>query len=364
MTVSSSTARRWSIPALAAAAVAAVVTAPHASAASAHPALPARTPAQLIAAVEQARVDALSGTVRTIANLGLPQLPDSIGNAGSGLQALLTGTNTLRVWVDGPEHQRLALLGSLAETDVIHSGTDLWTYSSRTNTVTHRTLPAQRSRAAGERASASPDAATPEQQLTPQAQADKALTAIDPTTSVTVDRTARVAGRPAYQLVLTPRTTATLVSSVRIAIDAATSVPLRVQVFAAGSPSPAFETGFVSIDFARPAASIFRFTAPRGAIAPAAPGNLPGPGNPPVTDHADHPTALGHGWTTILELPSGSLGSPGPGRPSALLDRAATPGPQGRLVTTRLLTVLVTPDGRVFVGAVPAAALEKAAAGA
>jgi hypothetical protein len=51
--VSSAAARRWSVPAVAAVAVAGFALAPHAFAASAHPRLPSRTPAALIAAVEQ-----------------------------------------------------------------------------------------------------------------------------------------------------------------------------------------------------------------------------------------------------------------------------------------------------------------------
>ena len=54
-------------------------------------------------------------------------------------------------------------------------------------------------------------------------------------------RTARVAGRSAYELVLTPKEPASLVASVRLAIDSEQHVPLRVQVFAKGSTDPAFE---------------------------------------------------------------------------------------------------------------------------
>src|SRR5581483_8692091 len=197
--------RRWSVPAAALAASAGFAVAPHAFAASAHPKLPPRSAAALIAAVEQSRVQALSGTVQTIADLGLPQLPDSISGGGAGLQAMLTGTHKLRLWVDGPQRQRIALLGALAETDVVHDGADLWIYTSRTNTVTHQRL--------GNGAKHAPepaDTSTSAQQLTPEAQARKFLRAVGPSTRVTVDRTARVAGRPAYQLVLAPRTPATL----------------------------------------------------------------------------------------------------------------------------------------------------------
>jgi outer membrane lipoprotein-sorting protein len=359
--VTKTAGRRWAVPAVVASVAVGLVVAPHAAAASPHPSLPTRSPAALLAAVEQSNVQHFSGTVRTIANLGLPQLPDRFSASGSGLQALLAGTHQLRVWADGPDRQRVALLGDLAETDVTHNGSDIWTYSSQTSTVSHQTLPAHRPDAAHPEVAGS---ASPEQQLTPQAQADKALKAIDPTTIVSVDRTARVAGRAAYQLVLTPRTSKTLIRSVRIAVDAATSLPLRVEVFAVGSSKPALQTGFTRISFRRPGASMFRFTAPAGAtVSPSSGSSVNGkhadaPDNGSDPTHATgKPRTVGTGWATILELPAGTVDA----KTTSMVDRMTTAVPQGRLLRTRLLTALITPDGRVFVGAVPATAVEQAA---
>lgn len=364
---------RWAVPVGAAAVVGAVAVAPGATAASAHPRLPARSAAQLIAAVEQCRVQALSGTVETTANLGLPQLPDRFAGGGTGLQALLTGTHQLRVWIAGPGRQRVALLGDLAETDMVHNGHDLWTYQSATNAVTHRTLPT----AAGPHAAAPPDTARNEASLTPEAAAAKLLHAVDPSTVVTVDRTARVAGRPAYQIVLTPRTHATLLRSVRIAVDATTSLPLRVQLFAGGSSTPAWQTAFTRISFTTPSASVFRFSPPRGAAISNATGTsgLRQPDAAPrrSADRSVRPTTVGNGWASVIELPAGTVSLTGPstedgptgGRSVAtLLDRVTKPVAGGRLLTTRLLSVLITNDGRVFLGAVPAHTVEQAAAAA
>ena len=63
---------------------------------------------------------------------------------------------------------------------------------------------------------------------TPQQAADAALAAIDPTTNVTSDDTTTVAGRAAYELVLTPKDDRSLVGEVRIAIDGEQHIPLRV----------------------------------------------------------------------------------------------------------------------------------------
>lgn len=366
--------RRWAAPAAAAVAIAAVGLAPRALAASPHPSLPAMSPAQLLAAAEQAaqqpKVTAMQGTVETKANLGLPALPDRLTNAGSGFAALLTGTHRIRLWAAGPDKQRIALLGDLTETDVVHNGTDTWLYDSTTGTVTHWTTPADQGRSREHNAA--------EQQLTPQAQAQRALHAVDPTTGVTVDPTARVAGRPAYQLVLTPRTDATLIRSVRIALDAATFAPLRVQLFAAGSSAPAWQTAFTKISYAAPAASTFAFRPPANATVnhhtPAAHTGRDNRAGTRETQHtATKPTTLGTGWASVFELPAGTvdLASPGPASPrdrrdfgstAALLDRLTTTVPQGRLLSTRLLTALVTHDGRVFIGAVPASTIERLAA--
>jgi hypothetical protein len=370
-----SSIRRWAVPALSAGVVAAVAAAPHAVAASAHPTLPARSAATLLADIERSHVQAFSGTVRVAADLGLPSLPDSFAGAGTGLQTLLSGAHTLRVWADGPDRQRVALLGDLDEYDVIRSGSTVWTWSSSAQTATRQTV-GTGAGATGSEAGHRTGATTPDPvaSLTPQAQAEKALKAIDPTTAVSVDRTARVAGRAAYQLVLQPRTNATLVGSVRIAVDAATSLPLRVQIFAVGRRTPALQVGFTALHLSRPSAAAFHFAVPRGAkLATGSPlggrsetGSAASAGR----DSGKKPTTVGSGWTSVLVLPAGSVDlsatSSGQRRDTsagALIDQITATVPQGRLLTTRLLSVLFTRDGRVLLGAVPAATLEQVAGG-
>ncbi|HEX8495772.1 MAG TPA: hypothetical protein VF661_01150, partial [Actinomycetales bacterium] len=232
---------RWAVPAGAASAVAiALVVSP--MVADAAPSLPPRTAAELLASTRDAVDAPFSGTVVETARLGLPDL----GGAGStslSAASLVTGSHTVRVWYDGPARSRLALVGDLAETDVIRDGRDLWTWSSETNEATHVTLPAEGAKTAEQPAT---DA------LTPTQAAEQALAAIDPTTAVRVQGTASVAGRSAYELVLEPRDTRSLVGQVRLAIDSSTSTPLRVEVFARGSAEPAFETAFTSVTFGRP----------------------------------------------------------------------------------------------------------------
>lgn len=357
---------RWAVPGGVAAAVAiASLTSSVTASASGQPDLAKRTAAQLLVALDQSTPPLFSGTLVETTHLGLPDLGSIAGASPSGgsadlsMENFLAGSHTLRIFYGGPDKQRVALLGSLSESDVVHDGTDLWTYSSTTRKVTHVTLkdPSDKPE------TAEPGSAT---SLTPTAAADRALAAIDPTTVVSVDRTARIAGRSAYQLLLTPRDTGSLIGSVRIALDAATSLPLRVQVFARGATSPALEIGFTDVTFAAPSAAIFHFVPPAGTKVTQQ--QLPFVSSDTGARAAAKPKSaddtgtkvIGKGWTAVVEttLPaskqSSSLGQ--------LLDKASTPVAGGRLVTSALISVLFTPDGRVYAGPVSGAALQQIAA--
>ncbi len=342
----------WAVPVVVAVAVVGTsFVAGSPASATAHPVLPPLTAAELLVGVQTSTTQALSGTVVETARLGLPSLPGPDSSASLDWQSLVTGSHTARVWVDGPDRQRLALLGQLAESDVVRSGRDVWTYASAGQAVTHAVLPEAPAEPAGP--GGTPDA----QSLTPAAAAAKALAAIDPTTAVTVDPTTMVADRSAYSLVLTPKDTRSTVRKVAIAVDSETKVPLRVQVFGA-QPEAAFESGFTDISFARPAESVFRFTPPQGSTVSTKQISPPDPAAPAG---AAAPTVVGTGWTSVLVLPAGSAPTAG-GAGGDLIGRLSTTLPTGdRLVHTALLNVLLAKDGRVLVGAVGADLLTAAA---
>jgi outer membrane lipoprotein-sorting protein len=355
--------RRWLVPLGVAAVVALVSALPHAGAAHRTPGLAAMTPADLLASVRSAPVPAFSGTVRINAALGLPSLPDGLANNTLGLVTLLTGAHDLQVSADGPQRQRIAMLGNLSETDLVHNGSDLWTYDSSRNEVTHRTL-----RHGQDRTPATSPPETPEPTLDPVDAAHRLLDKLDPTTAVTTDGTTQVAGLPAYVLVLTPRTPGTLVGSVRIAVGAANRTPLQVQVIPAGATNPALTVGFTHVTFSAPSPDKFRFTPPAGATVSEVSGNSA----TPAGDNAGTPSraTFGTGWATIYQVPAALIDNT-PEQASGRdrhglsmigsLNRIATPVPQGHVLTTRLFSLLITTDGRLFIGAVPVEALEAAA---
>lgn len=373
---------RWAVPAGVLAAVGAVMAGALISTAQASPALPARTPAQLLAAVagRTGPLPALTGTVVESAALGLPDLPET--DDPTSIVSLLTGSHTVRIWYAGPRQFRLAVPGMMSESDLIVNGGTAWYWQSRKNSVTRFPLPAH--------AGPADHGPAPAMALTPQQAARQALAAVGPSTRVTVQSNVTVAGEAAYQLVLAPRSPGSLIGQVRIAIDATRNVPLRVQIFARGAQSPAFQVGYTSVSFVRPAASNFDFAPPPGArvrtetLGPAGwSGRVPAA----MPKAGAAPAVLGKDWLTVAVLPASALtgmsggpgsgigiagsaaqsaagsspgGSAGGGVPGSALFgvamHAASPvrgaWGSGQLLRTGLVSVLITSNGRVLVGAV------------
>jgi outer membrane lipoprotein-sorting protein len=355
---------RWAIPAGALVITGGVMAGSLMTVAQAAPGLPARTPAQLLAQVADSATPPLTGTVVETASFGLPALP-ATGNPTS-LSSLLTGSHTVRVWYSSPGHFRLAVPDSLSETDVIRDGSTAWLWQSTLNQVTKFALPAH---------SAAP---TPNQPLTPQQAAQQVLAAVGPTTTVGVASNVTVAGQAAYALILAPKDARSLVGQVQIAVDGRNGVPLRLQVFARGASTPAFQVGYTDIHFVTPAPADLSFTPPPGAkvtqVNLASGGAAPGHGNA-----APNASTIGSGWLTVLKLPSSALtpGTPAGGPVSShstsadgaavlrALLASATPvhgaWGSGRLLRTSLVSVLMTDGGSTFVGAVEPSVLYAAA---
>ena len=191
----------------------------------------------------------------------------------------------------------------------------------------------------------------------------------------------------------------------RVAIDARHHVPLRVQVFAKGVTSPAFQIGFTSVSFDKQAAANFAFRPPAGAAV--VQGNTGSPGDAlgavPGSEVAKGSGVIGNGWLAVADLPESALSSltgaapsvrsagsapglfghssasagPAPGGSgiaglgigtdvifTALLQSArhvSGSWGSGRLLRTPLVSVLVTRNGRVLIGAVAPDVLYRAA---
>jgi hypothetical protein len=376
---------RWAVPVGAAAVVAAVATASAITVAQAAPVLPARTPAELLAAVagDHSAPPPLTGTVVETASLGVPQLPGDY--SPTSVTSLLAGSHTLKVWYGGPSQLRLAVPVQLGETDFILNGTTAWLWQSNQNAVTKFVLP---SKAGREQAVKRAESRAP---VTPQQAAQQALAAVGPTTRVTTESNVTVAGQPAYQLVVAPKPSGSLIGKITIALDAQhLSVPLRVQVFARGATTPAFQVGYQSISFVQPAAANFSFTPPAGSHVHTAFG--PGAGLPtgaPRPAHSGQFRVTGKDWLSVAVLPATALSAvAGQGNAASVAGQAARSAAggggslnsgavlgavlgaahpvhgawgSGRLLHTTLLSLLIT-NGHVLVGAVTPSVLYAAAA--
>jgi len=308
---------RWVVPTGVVAAVAAVGIASAITVAQAAPALPPRTPAQLLAAVagDHAALPPLTGTVVETAALGIPELPGS-GNPDS-ITSLLAGSHTLKIWYAGPRKLRLAVPVLMGETDLVRNGTTAWLWQSGSDSVTRFLIPA------GDHGR---EPVMPRVPLTPQQAAQQVLKVASKSTRVTTEANVTVAGQAAYQLVLAPKASGSQIARITIALDAQhLSVPLRVQVFAKGAASPVFQVGYTSIAFVTPAASNFAFTPPPGAKVRTVGSGLPGgwsgyaPGQQP-RGMASGAQIIGKDWTAVAVLPAADV------LPGGALSRVAGAG--------------------------------------
>ena len=381
MPVKLSRRARWAVPATAVVVTAAVVGGLQIQGAQAAPNLPARTPAQLLAEVSSdAALPPLTGTMVEATSLGLPQLPQ-VGNPTS-LSSLITGSHTIKIYYQDAGHFRLAIPQSESEIDVIRNGSTGWLWNSTQDSVTKFELPAGKDKAK------QPESKLPTPPLTPQQAAAAVLKAVGQTTVVSVEANVMVAGEPCYQLVLAPKDDRSLIGQVTIAIDGKYGVPLRVQVFAKGAASPAFQFGYTALQFAAPAPANFDFTPPPGASVTVE--NLAGDGKSAGGQQSGTSGfgSYGTSWLTVVELPQKDLmqgfgtnagssgtaqatGGSGPasvmgGDSQAVLNAllgSAKPvhgaWGSGTLLTTSLFSMLTT-GGEVYIGAVEPSVLYSA----
>ncbi|MGW6903832.1 LolA family protein [Streptomyces sp. NPDC054940] len=396
-------AARYVVPATVVGVAAATIGLVPAIADSGDPDLPEITAQQLIEKIAKSDVQQLSGTFKITTDLGLPDLGGlesslASGAMGSGsgdgssadpttkLTELASGTHTLRVAADGPDRQKLSLLENAAEYSLIHNGKDIWGYDSKSNEVFHGTAEEPQ----GEKGKGK----TEEVPATPKEFTEEALKAVDDTTSVTVDGTAQVAGRDAYRLLIKPKQSGTTVGAITVAVDAKTGMPLKFTLTPSSGGAAVIDAGFTQVSFAKPAASTFDFTPPKGAKVTEE-GELDGAASEHGTAKSEDelrkefekefggpksegergkapeggPEVIGEGWNSVAVFDTGGEGVPSGGEVGgdmggfldSLGDKVTGKFGSGTVFKTRLINALITDDGKVYVGAVDKDALVKAA---
>ncbi|NKQ57996.1 outer membrane lipoprotein carrier protein LolA [Amycolatopsis sp. K13G38] len=306
------------------------------------PTLPQISAEDLVSSVLSTQTPALDGTVKVDNNLGLPttSLP-------GGMQL---NVDSAHVFNDGAGNGKISIQQGNADTTIVRNDHTIWTYSSKDNSATKVTVPS------GVATQKAPEGISSD----PTAAAKQLMDKVRQSSTVSVEGTARVAGRAAYELVLTPKPTErTLLREVRVAVDAEKRVPLRLAVMTYGSADPALQIAFSDVEFTPQPASEFQFTPPQGAKvtekqAQSQPQNA---AKPDVT-------TVGDGWDTVLvgkATPQAMAPQQGKnGRqvdPKALLGqfgkRVTGAFGSGYVITTNAATALITDDGRFAIGAVP-----------
>jgi outer membrane lipoprotein-sorting protein len=262
--------------------------------------LPTVSPEALVAstirAVESGRP--ISGSVTTHVDLGLPDIPTSMGGGPSGVESVI-GDQRFKVW-SSPDGLRVSQLLPFAERVFVGSPTDVWTWNSDQDLAVHTSVDASTHRVVSRNlTSALGD---------PARLANELLRATSGVAGVSVSAPQDVAGRATYTLRLTPASTATKIGRVDVSIDAETRLPLRVQVLPRGSSAPAIEAGFSSVDFGPIDPSMFTFAPPPGATVKQA--DLAPASDAGTSDRAgehpsgvDQPCLLGNGFGTVVAVP-------------------------------------------------------------
>jgi outer membrane lipoprotein-sorting protein len=328
-----------------------VVMAMPASAGGPPPPLPPISAEALVQSVMTSHIPAMAGTVSIKENLGLP-LPILPTGGRDGVAA--------RIYTDGTGKARIQLTKQMSETTIIEDGSTAWIWDSADKSV--KKIP---------HGDAENKAAT-EELADPANAAQSIVSAIREDSTVAVDGTASVAGRAAYQLVLTPKPTEkTLLREIRVAIDSETRVPLRLEVLANGQASPALEIGFTEFKPGAQDGNLFQFTPPAGAkVTEQKPGEKIDPKAARDLLTQINPQLVGKGWDTVVvgKVPTDLLNAAASGAKdkggrgqnidvTSLLKQFAKQVNgsfgTGWVISTKVGSVLFTADGRAALGAVP-----------
>jgi outer membrane lipoprotein-sorting protein len=316
---------------------------------------------ELAGRIQQSANVGWSGFVETV---GALQVPDSDSFATLGQ---LLGENTqLRVWWRSADEWRVDRLRSTGETNVFRQGWGMvrWVFESQTATYS----PVSKIRL--------PDASD----LLPATFARSLLQGVREN-ELTSLPTQRIAGIDAPGLRLTPKEMATTVGHVDIWADAASGLPLKVELYGLGDKRAILTTAVRELKLGPPPAASTRFTLAEGVrvvyeqsidvVAAAnafAPYDLPPSLAGLSSRDGEDPGAVGiygRGPTTLIALPlrgqvAGPLRRQLQDRGTAQLTEVGTLAPVGPV------GLLITPRGRgsafLLAGTVTAETLRKAAA--
>ena len=212
-------------------------------------ALPASDAETSAADLRQAALDSVdvpfAGYAESAGGLSLP-LDDQL----TAVADLLSDRTTMRAWYRGPVDWRVDTLSATGETGVHRDAGGTWTWEYEDAVAT--------------RAEPAPLALPSEPDLLPSSLGRRLLSeASDDELSRIGAR--RVAGRDALGVRSVPADLAASVARVDVWVDAASGLPLQVQLYAEGTDAAALDTRFLDLDLVAPPAATTAFTPPLGA---------------------------------------------------------------------------------------------------
>ena len=374
--------------------------------------LPDKSASEILQMMNQDPDMSFSGRVTKVSNLGLPpigNMPDisesmveemeentpegmeefiprmTESNMVTDLVEIISGTHEARIYVDGPDKLRVQVLDPMSERSMIVNGDTVWFYDDDKLAAQFMTMDVAELEAKAEEYEAE-NSADIEQMIAdlpfdinnPAEVADYLLAEASEYSEITVGVDQNVAGQAAYELIATPLATETTVDYVSVAIDAETGMALNVKVMAKGQTEPAMEIGFTSIDYSTPAASVFEFNPSSDVTVTEMemPAEFTIDGetytkeeleaeleaNKPTEAEYEElkaeyeasenmPVVFENGWASVVEMKL-TEDMPVDMFESELFSGITEQVEGGFVITSSLVNVLITDDGRVLAGAV------------
>ena len=355
--------------------------------------LPDLSAAEVMVLMQQGDVLEFSGTIAKVSDMGLPSLEFSSmvsedmademaekmpaefadfvpavieSNTLTQAMELVSGTHTVRVYVSGQDKLRAQILDPMSQRDLIVNGDEFWIYDAKTATAKTGTIDLEidaAKQAAAQKKVLDYAGSIALDLSSPEAVAGYLVDMIDETSTVEVGTDHSVAGRSAYQLIISPDSEGSLVQRAEISVDSETGLPLKVEIFSTQQTTASMSVGFESIDFGPIDASLFDFTPPAGTeITTLKSGEL--------SEYADKDTAaleaglkaaiaesakpkvIGENWQSVGYLPALPAGIPVGLVETELFGDMLTEVPGGKVFSTALVNVLLTDSGEIYMGAV------------
>lgn len=367
--------------------------------------LPDLTPLEVLQLAQSAELTDFTGVIVKTTELGLPQLemsrmvdqqtidemtesmPDEFVELIPQVleQDLLTqaveliaGTHTVRVY-SADEKLRVQILDPMSQRDLIIGESTAWMHDF--DKATAYKLDFDRAALKAEAAKAEAEAMSYLAEMqktvaTPQQVVEQLLAAVDESASIEVGIDHRIAGRGAYQLIITPDAAESTVNYAAISVDAETGLGLGVKVFAKGQEEAAAAIYFESLSFETPDASLFEFTAPAGTTIIDAKELIESVELPAGLTEAeikaqleqsqldkdqlmaqyealeDKPEVLGQGWNSVISVPGMTEQLPMELLENELFADLMVQVDGGKVFSTPLVNVFIADDGKIYAGAV------------